>query len=460
MRHRLTILATVFALAAALVFTSYPLSTAAQPARDDFAIPGGWFYTQMNGRGGGGNLGFSVTNNNGIAFWDAFNAYGGVAELGFPISNRFLFKGQVAQAFQKGALQWNAPGNVVQPVNIFDELSAAGFDDWLLANKQVPKSFDWSADSGLPFPQVVARHQAILDQNAATKAAYFDSADPIDVNGLPMAFQDFGNVYTVRAQRRAFQQWQVSSPTATAGQVVVMNGGQIAAEAGLWPAAALQPAAPGGGQVPQATATPIPTATPLPPNQTCYGDERMYFSPSNPQVNQQVIVNVTSARPSANVNLTGPWGPVFNSVGQSGGLTLWTWRFTPNNTGRNDFNFTINGITCTTNFVNVSSGSPAPTPVPPPPPTPAPPGQVCGGESYTTSPARPVANQPFTIIVNAPRAGRPMSLLGPGSPGNPSLEPSPGTWHFNIGPLSPGAHEYTLQVRGTTCFRFAVVVTR
>jgi len=48
----------------------------------------------------------------------------------------------------------------------------AGLDPWLMTVRQTPPPSDWSSDAGLPWDQVVARHMALLDQNAAIKAAY------------------------------------------------------------------------------------------------------------------------------------------------------------------------------------------------------------------------------------------------------------------------------------------------
>jgi hypothetical protein len=243
------------------------LPPASAQARDDFPVPGGWFYSQANGKAGGGDVGFSVTNNGGIPFWDWFERYGGVANVGYPISERFIWNGFTVQAFQKVVLQWRPESRTMAIVNVFDELSAAGKDDWLLTVRQVPRSQDWSSDRGKRWEQIVASHQALLDPYPAIKAAYFAAADPVALNGLPMGVHELSNVIVVRAQRKVFQQWKVDVPWARAGQVVVANGGDVGKEAGLYPTTAIVPRSP-GGEAPGA-ATPAPPAAslggPLPP---------------------------------------------------------------------------------------------------------------------------------------------------------------------------------------------------
>ena len=78
------------------------------PALDqlDFPTTDGHFYTQGNGFGGGGGLGYSVLDDGDAPIWTEFQHQGGVSRLGYPVTNRFLYEGAVTQAFQNGALQW------------------------------------------------------------------------------------------------------------------------------------------------------------------------------------------------------------------------------------------------------------------------------------------------------------------------------------------------------------------
>ncbi|MCC6315948.1 MAG: hypothetical protein IT337_18265, partial [Thermomicrobiales bacterium] len=258
MVQRALLLLAVFCLA--LLPLSQP---AAAQTRDDFSVPGGWFFSQANGKAGGGETGFTVTNNGGIPFWDWFNRYGGVSNVGYPISDRFVWNGFTVQAFQKVVFQWRPESGTVAIVNVFDELSNAGKDDWLVTVRQVPKSNDWSADGGRTWNQTVAAHQALLDAYPAIRTAYFAADDPIALNGLPMSSQELSNVVVIRAQRKVFQLWKVEVPWAKAGQVVVANGGDVGKEAGLFPAGAGIPKTPSGDLPPGVAAPSVtPAASP------------------------------------------------------------------------------------------------------------------------------------------------------------------------------------------------------
>jgi hypothetical protein len=226
-----------------LVCTILPLQFIGADAPLDFDVANGRFYKQANGQGGIGDTGFAVTDRDGMPFWTWFARYGGVNALGYPISDRFVWKNFTVQAFQKVVMQWHPDTQSMTFVNTFDELSSAGKDNWLLSTKQVPPPANWASDVGLTWDQTVANHLALLNISPEIKAAYLSASDPISLNGLPMAAQDFGNVVVVRAQRKVFQQWKTNVPWATAGQVTVANGGDVGKEAGLYPADAITPKA-------------------------------------------------------------------------------------------------------------------------------------------------------------------------------------------------------------------------
>lgn len=56
--------------------------------------------------------------------------------------------------------------------------------------------------------------------------------------------KDYGPMVVARLQRGTLQLWEVDMPWAAAGTVVAGNGGDLAKEAGLWPAGAVTPAQP------------------------------------------------------------------------------------------------------------------------------------------------------------------------------------------------------------------------
>ena len=237
------------ALAGLLVLTTLSparAETLAAPAEQgaDFDIPNGHFFTQT---GGGGGLGFAITDDAGIRFWSEFQRLGGVAVLGYPISQRFIWDGFVVQATQRVVLQWRPEVGQVYFVNVFDRLHDLGFDDYLLTVRQTPRPLDTSADAGKPFEQVVQERLALLDANPAIRAAYFGvPGDPIQMNGLPTSpVTDMGNHYALRCQRVVIQQWKEDVPWARAGEVTFALGGDIAKEVGALPdQQALRPISP------------------------------------------------------------------------------------------------------------------------------------------------------------------------------------------------------------------------
>jgi hypothetical protein len=177
-------------------------------------------------------------------FLTEFNRLGGVAALGYPVSRRFMLDGFVVQAFQKAILQWHPDTGQATFLNVLDRLHDARDDGWLRDQRMTPPPDDTSADTGLSWDQVVARHQAVLQANSALQAAYFAVDDPVGRYGLPVSgVVDEGPALVVRCQRAVLQLWKTDEPWAAAGQVTVANGGDLAKEAGLIPAAAAQPGA-------------------------------------------------------------------------------------------------------------------------------------------------------------------------------------------------------------------------
>ncbi|HEY8744945.1 MAG TPA: S1C family serine protease [Chloroflexota bacterium] len=232
---RLPLRATAVALLMALLWLQGGAPAhAASDTLPDFAIVNGYYFSEA--AGGDPANDYTITNEGGIPFWDAFQRLGDVDAIGYPATSRFLWQGFVDQATQKLVLQWNPATLTVNVVNIFDVLAQLGFDPQLQAKYQTPPAFDNSADAGKPWDQVVARHQAELDWNAAIKARYFADSDPIAHFGLPQSYADEGSVLVVRCQRAVIQQWKVAEPWASAGQVTIANGGDVAKALGVLPA--------------------------------------------------------------------------------------------------------------------------------------------------------------------------------------------------------------------------------
>lgn len=205
-------------------------------------MPFGHFYTQASPVPGAG---YAILNGAGANFWDEFQRLGGVDVLGYPISNRYGDGGFVAQATQRAILQWQPDVGQVVLANVMDRLHDAGKDDALLATRQVPPPLDPAVDAGKPFADLVRGRQALLDPAPPLKAAYFAAPDPLARYGLPQSPpRDMGLVVVARTQRTALQLWKVDMPWARAGQVSLINAGEIARDAGLIPPDALAPQPP------------------------------------------------------------------------------------------------------------------------------------------------------------------------------------------------------------------------
>ncbi len=209
---------------------------------EDYPVPHGHFYMQTRGNAANARSGFLVADDDDMPFNQTMESLGGPTVVGYPISQRFVFAGLTTQAFQKMVLQWHPESGQIQPLNVLDLLHDAGQDAILEASRQIPPQMDMSGDTGLPWNQVVERHQAYLTVNDAIKSAYFATPDSLSVYGLPVSpITDEGNAFVVRCQRAVFQQWKVDVPWAAAGQVTIANGGDIARETGMFPEDFLAP---------------------------------------------------------------------------------------------------------------------------------------------------------------------------------------------------------------------------
>src|SRR5581483_10338682 len=240
---------------------SIPGTARAQTAAMDFAIPGGWFYKQANGQGGQGDSGYSITDADGILFYQNFKYYGGPDVLGYPATRRFSFQGFTIQGTQKVGMKWRPDQGTINYLNIFDILHDQGQDAWLESVRQVPPPQDTKPDTGLTFDQVKARHLGFLDGNPAIKDMFLSNPDWLNQYGLPVSFADYPSVYVVRAQRAAFQQWKSDFPWAKKGDVTIANGVDVAKEAKIFPAEAItpEPSAPTGA-APSSSAPATPAA--------------------------------------------------------------------------------------------------------------------------------------------------------------------------------------------------------
>lgn len=291
--RRLAVLVLAIFLALGSVISSISSASAQSPSTD-VSVPNGRFYPQAGGDPAGKN-GFAVLDNAKGPFWREFQRLGGPEVVGYPISRRFEYGGFETQVFQKLVFQWKPAENRLDFLNVFDLLGDNGKDDWLVTVKQVPNrgKFD---EANKSFDEITRNRLALLDKNPAIKAAFMGvKGDPIAMNGLPTSeVTDYPNVQVLRAQRVVLQYWKVKVPWANANTVTFANGGDVAREAGLFPAEALKPmtlveaSGPDAGNsvttVPQTNTnpgSPPPTANqPAPPTPTTSGSNNPLLTTS------------------------------------------------------------------------------------------------------------------------------------------------------------------------------------
>ena len=125
---------------------------------------------------------------------------------------------------------------------MFDDLDQRGSDAWLNARRQIPHPSP-SNDTGLDFAAVVEQHTALLNAYPALSEYFAAQADAVDRFGLPTGVYDYGSLVSVRLHRAVLQLWQIDTPWAASGTVVVGNDGDLAKQAGLWPLEAIAPVA-------------------------------------------------------------------------------------------------------------------------------------------------------------------------------------------------------------------------
>jgi len=240
MRRLLPVIASLALAAQFLVLNPAP-ALAHVP---DYPIPNGHFFTEANGANPESLVGFTIDNSGGIPFWNEYQRLGGVRTLGYPASKRFVWNGWIAQVVQRGIVVWHPDDNRAELANVLDDLSAAGLDDWLQAEKGIPPPGDNSAEQSLSFDQIRAGRLALLDQNDAIKKRFLSERNWADFYGLPVSFGETDQAFVLRAERSVFYQWKVDVPWARRGTVTIADGGDLAKEAALLPDDVLAPEVP------------------------------------------------------------------------------------------------------------------------------------------------------------------------------------------------------------------------
>jgi hypothetical protein len=240
------LVATLAILTSILLSVLPSIATAGQG--DDFAVDGGHFFTQTNGSAlGTRSGGYAVSDGDGIPFWTFFAEHGGTDLLGYPVSQRFVWDGNVCQAMQKAVLQWNPSTGRVQLANVFDYLSSAGKDDWLVSTRLAPRAAPNPGVLDQPsqpqsFLNIVHLRFAWLNNDGPIFERYLDTPHYFTLYGLPTSeVQDLGPYLAVRFQRVVMYHWKTGVPWADAKGVSVSRAGELIKELGLIPDLALQP---------------------------------------------------------------------------------------------------------------------------------------------------------------------------------------------------------------------------
>jgi len=242
-KARVAILAVTLAV---LFMAALPPRTAKADSSPDYAVPLGHFYTQANGYTAGTSpAGFSITDEDGVYFWTAYQNLGGPDLLGYPISRRYTWAGYVCQATERAVLQWHPDGQRVELVNIMDQISTMGKNGWLKQAYSVPDPRVSKAEADQTFEQIKEARLKLLEANEALRARYYAPPDPLTTFGLPAStVTDFGSFYAIRTQRSAIFQCRKKLSWCNEGDVTVLAAGLVAREAGLIPADATTPEEP------------------------------------------------------------------------------------------------------------------------------------------------------------------------------------------------------------------------
>ena len=129
-------------------------------------------------------------------------------------------------------------------LNVTDELSALGKDEFLKNERFTPLPLPPDFDAGRSPADIPAVRLALLADDPSIQKVYREGRDSVRQFGLPTSkLTDMGDyLVAIRCQRAVFQHWKKDVPWAKAGDVTIANAGQLAVEAGLFPTEGLQPA--------------------------------------------------------------------------------------------------------------------------------------------------------------------------------------------------------------------------
>jgi hypothetical protein len=204
------------------------------------SAPHSAFYPQA----GGGQGGYTISDDGGMTFYSDFQALGGVNALGYPASQRFQMGGFTYQLLQGAVLQWRPDMGHAILANSMDWFTTAGDDDQLLVADSIPQPVLDDGSGGNFALAEQTRLNWLTD--SAIRAAYFSAGSvntAVNRYGLPESQpQQHGPFVVQRFQRVVFQHW--TSPVAgmpAPGSVVRVLVGDLLKKSALVPSAAMVP---------------------------------------------------------------------------------------------------------------------------------------------------------------------------------------------------------------------------
>ena len=188
----------------------------------DWDLADGRFYAERVGeRRSLDRLGYSLTNEGGIPFWDEYRRLGGAAALGRPVSGRItLADGLAYQATERAVLRWRPDLGRAVLADALEVLEQQGHGDWLHDRRQIPRTIP---DAGrqsrqgrltwLTDPTIRERFLANPDP---TQAGPWTLDDAVERYGLPVSKpEDFGPFVAQRFEHAVFQRWKTAATEPT-----------------------------------------------------------------------------------------------------------------------------------------------------------------------------------------------------------------------------------------------------
>ncbi len=200
----------------------------------DWPLANGHFFTQA--ALGAGGEGYAVTDNEDAPFHSEFERLGGIEVLGFPASNRYTRDGGWFQAFERAVLRWDPWTGTAVFTNVLDDLSAAGLDDILLDEHGIVGSEAWVQDVGLPFDEVIQNHLELLNRSTLIRDTFLANDRWLQQYGLPMGFEDSGDMTVLRSQRVVL----ILDRSSSSPRVRIVWGTELAMDVDYMPAGALR----------------------------------------------------------------------------------------------------------------------------------------------------------------------------------------------------------------------------